>query len=58
VFALDRILFRSIGDHPIVRTYKTPLSRIASDHLPVVARFHVADATGGPRALVHQSELT
>lgn len=44
VFALDRILFRQIGEHPIVRTHLSPLSRIASDHLPVIARLHIADA--------------
>jgi endonuclease/exonuclease/phosphatase family metal-dependent hydrolase len=58
MFALDRILFRNIGDHPIVRTYRTPLSRIASDHLPVVARFHVAASTGAPRAIAHSTELS
>ena len=56
VFALDRILFRQIGEHPIVRTHAGPLSRTASDHLPVVARLHLAAAQGGPVALKRVSE--
>lgn len=53
VFALDRILFREIGEHPIVRTHVAPLSKIASDHLPVVARLHIAGAERDPVALRH-----
>lgn len=41
LFGLDRILFRGIADHPRVRTVIHPLTRMASDHLPVVARFRV-----------------
>ena len=41
LFGLDRILFRGIPEHPRVRTIVHPLSLIASDHLPVVARFRV-----------------
>jgi endonuclease/exonuclease/phosphatase family metal-dependent hydrolase len=44
LFGLDRILFRGIADHPRVRTVVHPLTRMASDHLPVVARFRVASA--------------
>ena len=51
VFALDRILFRDIGEHPIVRTHVGPLSKVASDHLPVFARLHLAPAERGPVAL-------
>lgn len=47
LFALDRILFRGIADHPHVRAVVHPLTRMASDHLPVAARFHVpADGSG------------
>ena len=53
VFALDRILFRDIGEHPIVRTHVTALSKSASDHLPVVARLHIAAAERAPVALAH-----
>lgn len=42
LFALDRILFRGLSEHPRVRTDTHPLARIASDHLPVLARFRVA----------------
>lgn len=56
VFALDRILFRQIGEHPIVRTHAGALSKAASDHLPVVARLHLAGAQGGPVALRRVSE--
>jgi endonuclease/exonuclease/phosphatase family metal-dependent hydrolase len=42
VFALDRILFRMTAEHPLVRRGDHPLARLASDHLPVVARFRVA----------------
>lgn len=41
LFALDRILFRSIADHPRVRAETHPLARMASDHLPVAARFRL-----------------
>jgi endonuclease/exonuclease/phosphatase family metal-dependent hydrolase len=41
LFALDRILFRGIADHPRVRAVVHPLTRMASDHLPVAARFRV-----------------
>lgn len=44
LFGLDRILFRGIADHPRVRTVVHPLTRMASDHLPVVARFRAASA--------------
>jgi endonuclease/exonuclease/phosphatase family metal-dependent hydrolase len=57
VFALDRILFREIGERPIVRTHVGPLSKVASDHLPVVARLHLAAARGAPVALDRVSEL-
>jgi endonuclease/exonuclease/phosphatase family metal-dependent hydrolase len=42
LFALDRILFRHIADHPRVRTEIHPLTRMASDHLPVRAWFRPA----------------
>lgn len=48
LFALDRILFRGIGDHPRVRVDARPLTQIASDHLPVSARFRVAADAGLP----------
>jgi endonuclease/exonuclease/phosphatase family metal-dependent hydrolase len=44
LFALDRILFRRIDDRPLVRADRHPLTRLASDHLPVVARFRVGGA--------------
>lgn len=47
LFALDRILFRGIADHPQVRTVIHPLTRMASDHLPVSARFRPATGRGG-----------
>jgi endonuclease/exonuclease/phosphatase family metal-dependent hydrolase len=48
LFALDRILFRGIAEHPRVRTETHPQARMASDHLPVLARFRVPvrDAEG------------
>lgn len=46
LFALDRILFRMIEDRPLVRADRHPLTCLASDHLPVIARFRVAAAAG------------
>jgi len=43
VFALDRIAF--FGVEPVsIRRHRTPLTRSASDHLPVVAEIEVASA--------------
>lgn len=41
LFALDRILFRGFEEHPRVTADRDPLYRVASDHLPVVARMRL-----------------
>ncbi|MCR9110263.1 endonuclease/exonuclease/phosphatase family protein [Marivita sp. XM-24bin2] len=43
IFGLDRILTRKLGPVMEVRAFDTPLARVASDHLPVVATFRLAD---------------
>jgi endonuclease/exonuclease/phosphatase family metal-dependent hydrolase len=46
VLALDRILGRPEGLVSGVRAYASPLARIASDHLPLIARLRLDAAAG------------
>jgi len=48
LFALDRIYWDAGLDGETVRVHRSRLARVASDHLPVVARFRVAAAVPGP----------
>lgn len=47
--ALDRILACAFPDMPPVRPYASPLARLASDHLPLVAEIATSAITAGNR---------
>jgi endonuclease/exonuclease/phosphatase family metal-dependent hydrolase len=47
VFALDRIWAQPAGILSRVRVLDTPLARMASDHLPLVAELEIADTGSG-----------
>ncbi|MFB2553816.1 endonuclease/exonuclease/phosphatase family protein [Ensifer soli] len=46
IFALDRVMGNTPGLVATVEVHDTPLSRVASDHLPVKARLDLSAATG------------